>query len=279
MTGVLEGRTAIVTGASRGIGAAVTRLAAKRGWDVLVNYTRDAAAAEAVAIDVRADGQRALVVQADVGDEAQVMAMYAELDAAVASGHLAPLVGLVNNAGVVDLPARVDEMAGARLERMFRINVFGSFWCAREALKRMSRQHGHAGGDTVGHGIAQAIVQIEHHHIVRTYEVALFQEQRVGFHAGEIITGRPESRIVSEDQIGFCLGGLAKPLQGGLGHHCDAVHRLGGIAGRDMVHRLGAPCRAALRDDALDQLQGGEIAHGSPLVLISNTTSRPPTVA
>ena len=77
------------------------------------------------------------------------MAMYAELDAAVASGHLAPLVGLVNNAGVVDLPARVDEMAGARLERMFRINVFGSFWCAREALKRMSRQHGHAGGSIV----------------------------------------------------------------------------------------------------------------------------------
>lgn len=127
-----------------------------RGWDVVVNYTADAAAAEAVAADVRAAGRRALVVQADVGDEARVMAMYAALDAQVAAGRLAPLAGLVNNAGVIDLPARVDEMGGARLERMFRINVLGSFWCAREAVRRMSTRHGHAGGGIVNLSSAAA---------------------------------------------------------------------------------------------------------------------------
>ena len=146
--------TLLVTGAGRGIGAATARLAAARGWDVAVNYTRDEAAAAAVVRDVRAAGRRGWVVQADVGDEVQVMAMFAALDAEVAAGRLAPLAGLVNNAGIVDLPARVDEMSGARMERMFRINVFGSMWCAREAVRRMSTKYGHAGGAIVNLGSA-----------------------------------------------------------------------------------------------------------------------------
>jgi NAD(P)-dependent dehydrogenase (short-subunit alcohol dehydrogenase family) len=127
----------LVTGGSRGIGAATARLAATRGWDVAVNYTRDAAAAEAVAADVRAAGRRAWVLQADVADEAQVLAMFERLDR-----DAGVLSGLVNNAGVVDVAARVDEMSMARWQRMFAINVFGTFICAREAVRRMKARPG-----------------------------------------------------------------------------------------------------------------------------------------
>jgi NAD(P)-dependent dehydrogenase (short-subunit alcohol dehydrogenase family) len=148
--------TVLVTGGSRGIGASVARLAAEQGADVLINYTRDAAAAQAVAAQVRGLGQRALVVQADVGDETQVLHVFAQLDAAVAAGTLSPLSALVNNAGVVDQPARVDEMDGARLRRMFNINVLGSMWCAREAVRRLSSRHGGAGGAIVNLSSAAA---------------------------------------------------------------------------------------------------------------------------
>jgi len=137
-------RTLLITGASRGIGAAAALLAAERGWDVAVNYTRDGAAAEAVAAQVRAAGRRALVMQADVADEAQVLAMFARLDA-----EWGPLGGLVNNAGVVDVASRVDAMSAARIQRMFAVNVFGTMWCAREAVKRMSTRHGGRGGSIV----------------------------------------------------------------------------------------------------------------------------------
>jgi NAD(P)-dependent dehydrogenase (short-subunit alcohol dehydrogenase family) len=143
--------TLLITGGSRGIGAAVAIAAAGRGWDVAINYTRDAAAAQRVAEQVRGLGRRALVIQADVADEAQVLAMYAAVDQAFGS-----LGGLVNNAGVVDLPARVDEMSLQRLTRMFAINLTGSFLCAREAVKRMSTRHGGQGGVIVNLSSAAA---------------------------------------------------------------------------------------------------------------------------
>ena len=141
----------LVTGGSRGIGAATAVLAARAGWDVAINYTRDATAAEAVAAEVRALGRRAMVVQADVAEEAQVLAMFAAVDAS-----LGRVTGLVNNAGIVDLPARVDEMSLQRLQRMWAVNITGSFICAREALKRMSRRHGGPGGAIVNLSSAAA---------------------------------------------------------------------------------------------------------------------------
>ncbi|MBC7734476.1 MAG: SDR family NAD(P)-dependent oxidoreductase, partial [Bacteriovorax sp.] len=137
-------RTVLVTGGSRGIGAAAAWLCAQRGWAVAVNYTRDAAAAQAVVARIGAAGGTALAVQADVADEAQVLAMFDTVDR-----ELPPLFGLVNNAGVVDVASRVDAMTLPRLQRMFAINVFGTFMCSREAVKRLSTRHGGAGGAIV----------------------------------------------------------------------------------------------------------------------------------
>jgi len=137
-------RVVLVTGGSRGIGAATARLAAQRGWSVAVNYTSNEAAAQQVVQVVREGGRRAIAVQADVADEAQVVRMFEEVDA-----KLGRLTDLVNNAGVVDMAARVDEMSGARLQRMFGINVIGTILCAREAVRRMSTRHGGSGGAIV----------------------------------------------------------------------------------------------------------------------------------
>jgi NAD(P)-dependent dehydrogenase (short-subunit alcohol dehydrogenase family) len=136
--------TVLVTGAARGIGAACALACARDGWDVAVNYTRDTSAAERIAREVRALGRRAIHVQADVADESALLAMFARIDS-----ELPPLAGLVNNAGVVDAMARVDQTSLARLQRMFAINVFGSFLCAREAVKRMSTKHNGQGGAIV----------------------------------------------------------------------------------------------------------------------------------
>ena len=141
----------LVTGASRGIGAATARLAARQGWAVAVNYTAHSLAADEVVRHIRADGGTAITVQADVADEAQVLRMFEKVDA-----KLGRLSGLVNNAGVVDVTARVNEMSVARWRRMFDINVIGSMICAREAVRRMSTRHGGEGGSIVNLSSAAA---------------------------------------------------------------------------------------------------------------------------
>ena len=134
----------LVTGGSRGIGAATALLAAQQGWAVAVNYTAHSLAADEVVRSIRAIGGTAITVQADVADEAQVLRMFEKIDA-----KLGRLTGLVNNAGVVDVTARVDEMSVARWRRMFDINVIGSMLCAREAVRRMSTRHGGECGSIV----------------------------------------------------------------------------------------------------------------------------------
>ena len=140
----MDQQVLLITGGGRGIGAATALLAAQRGFAVAVNYASNSLAADEVVRTIRAGGGTAIAVQADVGDEAQVLAMFEKVDA-----KLGRLTALVNNAGVVDVQARVDEMSVARLERMFRINVIGSFVCAREAVRRMSTKHGGNRGSIV----------------------------------------------------------------------------------------------------------------------------------
>lgn len=152
-TSAASPRLLLVTGASRGIGAATAILAARDGWDVAINYARDGQRAERVAEAVCAAGRRAWTVQADVADEDGVMAMFRRLDA-----EAGPLRGLVNNAGIVALQARVDEMDTARWRRMLDVNVFGSWLCAREAVRRMSTRHGGAGGAIVNLSSVAAVL-------------------------------------------------------------------------------------------------------------------------
>jgi NAD(P)-dependent dehydrogenase (short-subunit alcohol dehydrogenase family) len=141
----------LVTGGSRGIGAATALLAARKGYAVAVNYTRNEASAQEVVRTIRAAGGRAEALQGDVADEAQVLNLFAQVD-----GKLGRLTALVNNAGIVDVAARVEDMDLQRLKRMFDINVIGSIVCAREAIKRMSTRHGGQGGAIVNVSSAAA---------------------------------------------------------------------------------------------------------------------------
>lgn len=147
----MSDRTLLVTGGSRGIGAATARLAAAQGWAVAVNYSANSLAADEVVRAIRAAGGTAMTVQADVADEAQVLRMFEQVDA-----RLGRLTGLVNNAGVVDAGQPVAEHSVARWRRMFEINVIGSFLCAREAVRRMSTRYGGAGGSIVNLSSAAA---------------------------------------------------------------------------------------------------------------------------
>ena len=134
----------IVTGGGRGIGAATARLAAKQGYAVCINYLRDRASAEALKAEIEKNKGKAIAVRADVAVEADILNLFQQTDRA-----LGRVTALVNNAGIVDRSARVELITAARLARMFTVNISGSFLCAREAIKRMSKRHGGQGGAIV----------------------------------------------------------------------------------------------------------------------------------
>ncbi|HQV27445.1 MAG TPA: SDR family oxidoreductase [Thermoflexales bacterium] len=136
--------TLLITGGSRGIGAATARLAAQRGYAVCISYLRNKSAAEAVVDDILALGGRAMAIAADVGIETEVIRLFGAVNAQFGS-----ISALVNNAGILEQQMRVDQMDAARLLRIFTTNVVGSFLCAREAVRRMSSRYGGSGGAIV----------------------------------------------------------------------------------------------------------------------------------
>jgi NAD(P)-dependent dehydrogenase (short-subunit alcohol dehydrogenase family) len=140
----------IVTGAGRGIGAAIARLAGSKGYDVAVNYARAREKAEALAREIEGAGRRAIAVQADIGVETEVTRLFKMVDEA-----LGPVDALVNNAGV-DYETAIVDMKLEGLQRVYAVNIFGPFLCARESIKRMSTKRGGKGGVIVNVGSISA---------------------------------------------------------------------------------------------------------------------------
>lgn len=134
----------LITGASRGIGAATALRAAAAGYKVCINYAHSEAAALNLVNQINANGGTAIAVQADVSKEEDVIRLFGTIDT-----KLGPITALVNNAGILETQQRVEEMTLDRLQRVYAVNVFGSFLCARESIKRMSTRHGGQGGAIV----------------------------------------------------------------------------------------------------------------------------------
>ena len=141
----------IITGASRGIGAATARIAGRSGYVVCVNYLKNKAAAKQIVEEINADGGRALAVGADISREEEVVKLFCTVD-----DKLGKISALVNNAGILETQIRIEDMNAARLKRVFLTNVIGSFLCAREAVKRMSTKNGGKGGVIVNVSSAAA---------------------------------------------------------------------------------------------------------------------------
>jgi Dehydrogenases with different specificities (related to short-chain alcohol dehydrogenases) len=203
----------IITGGSRGIGAATARLASLRGYDVCVGYRERADAAAGVVADCEAAGVGAVAVQTDVSSEPDVLRLF------TTAAELGPLRGLVNNAAIVDRQARVEDLDAARIERMFAVNVLGSFLCAREAVRRMSTARGGAGGAIVNVSSRAAVWGSPGEYVDYAASKAAVDTLTVGL-AGEVAT--------QGIRVNAVRPGLVD----------TDIHAAGGEPGR--VHRLAA---------------------------------------
>ena len=185
----------LITGGSRGIGAATARLAAARGYAVAFTYLERAVTAQALADEITSTGGRALAIQADVSLEADVLRVFGEVDA-----HLGTLTALVNNAGILEPQMRLDEMDVRRWTRVLTINVVGSFLCAREAVRRMSTKHGGSGGAIVNLSSMASVIGGANEYIDYAASKGAIDSMTVGL-AREIATERVRVNCVRPGPI------------------------------------------------------------------------------
>ncbi len=216
----------LVTGGSRGIGASIAVLAGAAGYAVAVNYLKSAAAAEKIVNTIASAGGRAIALQADVGDDAQVRRLFAELDA-----QLGRIDVLMNNAGILG-SKRVDEMDEETLAGIFRANVFSMYFCAREAVRRMSTRHGGKGGVIVNMssvasrlgGLAGGSHYAATKGAIDTFTLALAKEVGPeGIRVNAVRPGLIETDI--HDLHGGINPALAKTVPLGRSGHADEVAR------------------------------------------------------
>ncbi|MEQ8586709.1 MAG: SDR family oxidoreductase [Thalassobaculaceae bacterium] len=239
-------KIALVTGGSRGIGAAACRLLARDGWDVAVNYTRDAAAADTVADAVRATGHRAMTVQADVGDEAQVVAMFEAVEQ-----ELGPIDGLVNSAGIIGPVGRVDALTPEDIDRVLKTNVVGCILTCREAVKRMSTRYGGKGGAIVnvssgsayiGNPGAQVLYAISKG-AVNSLHIGLSQEVAgEGIRVNAVSPGMTATDMVTDEAASANVGRI--PM-GRLGEPEEIAEAIVWLMGDKAAYTAGANIRVA----------------------------------
>jgi NAD(P)-dependent dehydrogenase (short-subunit alcohol dehydrogenase family) len=151
MTNIPEAPVILITGGSRGVGAATARLAAKQGYDVAISYVSNASTAQAVVADIEAMGRRALAVRADSAEPGQVEQLFTAID-----DTFGRIDVLVNNAAVLELQSRLEDLSFERMQRVFAVNAIGPILCAQQASKRMSHRHGGRGGSIVNISSAAA---------------------------------------------------------------------------------------------------------------------------